>query len=133
MNLEVESADAGVSQHDVAVRVSTDDQRFVSALPACDLRTRAVLGRRRPRGLRRLVDDEDVLEDGAVLDDGEHRDAGLAVLLVDPRAFSMNGGHLRRWPSSADSAGREEGGRRIAKMEMDDGGGVGSGNIVAEF
>lgn len=123
MNLEVKPADAGVSQHDVAVGVPTDDQHLVSARPARDLRIRAVpsrfrtgeaprLRRRRRRRRRRrgLVDDVDVLEDGAVLEDGEHRDPGL-VAVDDPRVFAANGHRRRGLGSSTDSAlqGRERG------------------------
>ena len=60
----MESADAGMSQHDVAIGVSSDDQ---------DLNA---IGRRGAVEVMviRVVDDEDVLENGSVLQDCEDWD-----------------------------------------------------------
>lgn len=55
----MESADAGMSQHDVAIGVSSDDQDLIA------------IGRRGAVEVMvmviRVVDDEDVLENGSVL------------------------------------------------------------------
>lgn len=56
----MESADAGVSQHDVAIGVSSDDQDFFGFL----MDGRDWFGVWRWRG---FVDDEDVLENRSVL------------------------------------------------------------------
>lgn len=59
----MEPADAGVGQNDAAIRVPTDDQDLLFAFAL------SVLVRRRG-----TVDDEDVLENCAVLEDCEDRD-----------------------------------------------------------
>lgn len=55
MDLEVESANARVSEDDIAIRMSADDQNVVVVAAAA------------AGGSRGFVDDEDVLENRAVL------------------------------------------------------------------